>query len=275
MVHDDNWEHLERQQYSITNYMSSDTMSITSQSSLSSYKESTCGSSYRQRKSVFARSVPGHRQPSSVPRHRTHRDADERQAMEISRRQQTDYISRISSNVDNLAQRYSPARYTHVSTKCNYPVEGGPSVLDVFPALCLFAGEEEPTAEELSKYDALLDAQLRPPPIYSPTLRKANVNWTKLNPFQHKNLPKPSIYPVHGCSPDPEFYEKTVQYRDASGYYRQILKWRSDLLKIPDLVYDDKPFGCNFGFATNMGIVAIPTIYWQPLNLSNAVVTHF
>ena len=151
LVHDDNLEHLERQQSYITNYMSSDTMSDTSQSSLSSYKESMCGSSYRQRRSVLARSVPGHRQPSSVPRHRTHRDADERQAMEISRRQQTDYISRISSNVDNLAQRYSPARYTHVSTKCNYPVEGGPSVLDVFPALCLFAGEEEPTAEELSK----------------------------------------------------------------------------------------------------------------------------
>ena len=269
LIHEDNMDHLSIQQ-SMASYSSStdcESDSSNSKSTVSSYKESLCGSSYRQSKPASGqkqtRSFPKHRthrsshsssasssrQPRSFP---SHRGADERQAMEIMRRQQTDYISRIGSAVDTLAQQYSPPRYTHVSTRINDPVKGGPSVLDVFPALCLFAGEEEPTAEELSKYDALLDSQLRPPPIYSPTLRKATVNWNKLNPFQHKNLPKPSLYPVHGCSEDQEFYEKTVPYRCGGGYNRTKLKWGSE--------EDTIPFGHNFGFATNMGIVAIPTM---------------
>jgi len=281
LVHEDNVDHLERRQ-TMTSYSTSDcpaidsmsisNQSVSSQSSISSYKESSCVSSYRQSKPVSGykqtRSVPSHRarrcsqslsassyeQHRSVPSHRTRREADD---VEIRRKQQTDYISRIGGTVDTLAKQYSPARYTHVSAKSNYPIEGGPCVLDVFPALCMFAGEEEPTAEELSKYDALLASQLRPPPIYSPTLRKPNVNWSKLNPFQHKNLPKPSMFPVHGCSDDPEFYEKLLEFRDGSGHYRKTLKWNP--LKIEEL-NNGNPFGRNFGFETNMGIVSIPTM---------------
>ena len=270
VIHVDNIDHLSRQQQSTISFSSSSVCasdSSHSQSSVSSYKESASGSSHRQSKPAS-----GQKQTRSVPRHRTRRSsqsssassyrqprsvpsysvADDRQAMEIKRRQQTEYISRIGSTVDTLAQRYSPPRYTHVSTKSNYPVVGGPSVLDVFPALCLFAGEEDPTAEELSKYDDYLASQLRPPPIYSPILRKPNVNWAKLNPFQHKNLPKPSLFPVLGCSDDPEFYKKTVPFQCGGGYHRKKLKWGSE--------EDIHPFGCNFSFVTNMGLVAIPTM---------------
>jgi len=272
LVNEDNLEHLERQQ-SQTSYSSSDCASV---SSNSSYKESSCESNNRQTNPVTGRKhtsfVPSRRtrrcsqsssasnyeQHRSVTSHqRTRREADD---VEIRRKQQTDYISRIGGTVDTLAKQYSPARYTHVSPKSNYPVEGGPTVLDVFPALCLFAGDEEPTDEELSKYDADLARQLRPDPIYSPTLRKPNVNWAKLNPFQHKNLPKPNLFPVHGCSQDPDFYEQMVQYRDGGGNYRRTLKWNPLKISVEIEELTNQPFGRNFGFETNMGVVAIPTM---------------
>ena len=138
--------------------------------------QSSSASNYEQHRSVTSH-------------HRTRREADD---VETRRRQQTDYISRIGGTVDTLAKLYSPARYTHVSTKVNYPVEGGPSVLDVFPALCLFVGEEEPTAEELAKYDSYLASQLRPAPVFSPDMPRIRVKWTALNPYSV--LPSGSLY---------------------------------------------------------------------------------
>ena len=152
LVHEDNADHLERQQ-SITSYSSSH-QSVSSQSSFSSYKESSCVSTYRQSKPVSGhrqtRSVPSHRarrcsqslsassyeQERSVPSHRTRREADD---VETRRKQQTDYISRIGSTVDTLAKLYSPARYIHISTIIEYD-DVGPTVMDVFPALPVCGG---------------------------------------------------------------------------------------------------------------------------------------
>ena len=112
----------------------------------------------------------------------------------------------------------------------------------------LWLHQEDLTPEEEVQYDKYLQKKLRPPPIHSPTLKKPWVNWTKLNPFQHRNLPQPSPFPIQGCSPDPEFYLKTVTLNDL--FYTKTLKWGRD---------DDKcPFGYLHGFSTNMGTVAVP-----------------
>ena len=78
----------------------------------------------------------------------------------------------------------------------------------------------EPTQEELSLYEEHLRLQVRPPPIYSPTL--------------------PQPYVILGASEDPTFYTKM-----------------QDL--VAGLQFDSRaPFGELLGFRTSRGIVSVP-----------------
>jgi len=266
LVNEDNLEHLERQQ-SQTSYSSSDCASV---SSNSSYKESSCESNNRQTNPVTGRKhtsfVPSRRtrrcsqsssasnyeQHRSVTSHqRTRREADD---VEIRRKQQTDYISRIGGTVDTLAKLYSPARYIHISTIIEYD-DVGPTVMDVYPALCLFVGEEEPTSEELAKYDSYLASQLRPAPIYSPTLQKPRVDWTKVNKWKLRDLPESHTFPILSVPQDPDYYETTY-----AKMYGGIVGC-SGLPNVPGAcrcLNCIPPFGQLHGYRSNHGILPMP-----------------
>ena len=213
LVHEDNLEHLSRQQ-SVTTYSRSDTASV---------------SSSRESKDKNSLS-----------------ELD----MDTRRLEESHGISRMMNTVDRLARHYSPPDRYHQPSSTNLSqlrTAVVPDSLFNFELAGLWMFAEDPTDEEIALYDRHLE-QLRPPPIHSPHLRKPFVNWTKLNPFQYKNLPQPSPLPVQGCSPDPQFYFATVTANDS--HRTKTLKWGRD---------DNKcPFGYLYGFHTNMGRVAVP-----------------
>jgi len=224
LVHDDNMEHLARQQ-SITTY--SDTSSVSSRD-------------------------------NNISRDSRDKISMSELATDARRQEESHGISRMLGTVNRLARHYSPPDRYHDSTKPNLslprivtdPERLPECVPEELFALWLHAHQEELTPEEEMRFDQYLHQQLRPPPIFSPPLRKPWVNWTKLNPFQHRNLPQPEPFPLQSCSPDPEFYLKTETTNDR--YYTQTLRWTRE---------DNKnPFGYMYGFATNMGTVAVPTI---------------
>ena len=208
LVHEDNLEHLARQQS-----ISSDTASV------SSSRES------KDKNSLL--------------------ELD----MDTRRQEESHGISRMMNTVDRLARHYSPPDRYHQPSSTNLSqlrTAVVPDSLFNFELAGLWTFAEDPTDEEIAQYDRHLDEQLRPPPIHSPHLRKPFVNWTKLNPFQYKNLPKPTAFPIQGCSPDPKFYE-AMERDDRS--MTQRLKWTNNITC---------PFGWLFGFDTNMGTVAVP-----------------
>ena len=102
--------------------------------------------------------------------------------------------------------------------------------------------------EELEKYEKYLDKQIRPDPIYSPTLLKARVNWHRLNPNIKRNLPVPVQYPVQGCALDPDYYTTM----GAASYY--LGKKRDSVL----LFESGMPFGSLYGFWTSKGVLSPP-----------------
>ena len=59
------------------------------------------------------------------------------------------------------------------------------------------------------------------------------------------NIPKPNRYPVLGVSPDPDFYH--VWYQTGDPYKRS------------QKFLDPAPFGSEFGYETDIGIVPPPT----------------
>ena len=169
---------------------------------------------------------------------------------DLPRRDDSIQISQMLDTVDKLAKQYSPSDRYHQPNVTNL----SQSRSDVIPdslfnyelaALWMFANV--PTEEEIAQYDSNLERELRPPPIYSPRLKKPIVNWARLNYFQFKNLPQPERFPVHGCSHDAKLYETA----DSTSY--SPLKWG----------IGPYPFGSLHGFYTNMGVVAVPD---QPLH---------
>ena len=50
--------------------------------------------------------------------------------------------------------------------------------------------------------------------IHSAKVMIPKVNFSKVKPHILRNLPKPGIYPLHGCSPDPDFYHKATESYD-------------------------------------------------------------
>ena len=169
---------------------------------------------------------------------------------DLPRRDDSIQISQMLDTVDKLDKQYSPSDRYHQPNVTNL----SQSRSDVIPdslfnyelaALWMFANV--PTEEEIAQYDSNLERELRPPPIYSPRLKKPIVNWARLNSFQFKNLPQPERFPVHGCSHDAKLYETA----DSTSY--SPLKWG----------IGPYPFGSLHGFYTNMGVVAVPD---QPLH---------
>ena len=95
----------------------------------------------------------------------------------------------------------------------------------------------ENMTDNISKLEEKYNAKYKPISeggiIYSAEVPIPRVDFSKVKPHLHEKLPKPSYYPVYGCSEDPEFYRKRFLESPAP--------------------FDSKP-----GFTTNMGIVAVP-----------------
>ena len=80
--------------------------------------------------------------------------------------------------------------------------------------------------------------------IHSSSVLVPRIDFQKVKPHLQRNLPKPEAFPVHGCSPDSNFYEDAHILHE--GRYE---KAKFDLAS---------PFGTKAGFETNLGIVSIP-----------------
>ena len=167
------------------------------------------------------------------------------------RRDDSSQISQMLDSVDRLAKIYSPADRYHTPTKINLSKHRNdvePDKLLNYEFAALWLNANDATAEEEAEYDRYLERALRPPPIHSPRLKKPAVNWNRLNPGQFKNLPKAEAFPVQSCSQDPAFY---LAVEDPSDWKGKTYKWNSS---------NRFPFGHLYGFATNMGIVAVPDV---------------
>ena len=104
-----------------------------------------------------------------------------------------------------------------------------------------------------AKYTSKYSPQKEGTFIHSAEVAIPRVDFSKVKPHLHRNLPKPSPYPVYSCSPDPKFYTDCY-----------MLKHRADhqgcgggCKPLFDIV-NASPFGSLPGFATNLGIVPIP-----------------
>ena len=60
------------------------------------------------------------------------------------------------------------------------------------------------------------------------------IKWTNVSQFKIRDVPKPSLYPVHGCSDDPVIYAR---------------RWYKGSI----------PFGSIPGYLTDMGVVRVPS----------------
>ena len=186
------------------------------------------------------------------------RDEMERSAIRKRGEMETAFIKKMVATVDSLTKHYSPDRYQENISTINLSSTRSPTdpegLPDCVPSemFALWLYQEELTPEEELQYDRYLQQQLRPLPTHSPPLLKPFVNWAKLNPFQHRNLPAPSLFPIQGCSQVTSFYTATM--RDPEVYLGgQVLIWGRK----------HHPFGALHGFNTNMGAVAVPS---QPLH---------
>ena len=101
----------------------------------------------------------------------------------------------------------------------------------------------------LARYSPQLDGDV----IHSAEVAIPWVDFSKVKPHLHRNLPKPYLYPVYSCSPDPKFYTDChmVRHRDnhqgCSGGCKPLFG-----------MANVNPFGSLPGFSTNLGIVPIP-----------------
>ena len=174
--------------------------------------------------------------------------ADKREWERRKEEQRKEIIATVN-HVDRIAASYD--RYQNVSSiiTCSEPrSEIVPDHLFTWmehDMIALWLFTVEPTMEEQEKYEKHLEKQMRPDPIYSPTLSKLHVNWMRLNTNMFKNLPQPTRCTVYGCSQDPAAYTRT--YRTAIG---------------PENVFGDgvNPFGALYGFHTDEGVVDLPDI---------------
>ena len=81
--------------------------------------------------------------------------------------------------------------------------------------------------------------------LHSAKVMIAKIDFSKVKPHILRNLSKPGIYPLLGCSPDPDFYHKATE---SMGYERG-RRPKFDCLT---------PFGAKPAFDTNLGLVAVP-----------------
>jgi hypothetical protein len=133
-----------------------------------------------------------------------------RREWERKRLTQKEEIDTIVSTVDRIAASYD--RYQNISTIITCSVSRSEAVRDHLftwvekDMIAMWLYSVEPTMEEQEKYEKHLEEQMRPDHIYSPTLQKPTVNWSRLNTNMKRNLPQPVPIAVHGCCLVPEFY---------------------------------------------------------------------
>ena len=86
----------------------------------------------------------------------------------------------------------------------------------------------------------------------TPEIVYKSIDFSKVNVRNMANVPKPTSYPVHGVSNDPDFYSKIVKldYIDYWGNQRTL---ESSFKK-------KAPFGSLYGYQTNEGIVPVPDV---------------
>ena len=85
-------------------------------------------------------------------------------------------------------------------------------------------------------------AALAPHATYKPVkeVEYPQVDLNHLNSHFIKNIPKPYLLPILGCSDDPKFYARVDHRQGIQNFYKEF------------------PFGSKFGYRTNLGIVAVP-----------------
>jgi len=99
--------------------------------------------------------------------------------------------------------------------------------------------------EDVTRSPLKQDDIVRDPPDPRPV-----VKWSNVSKFKIRDIPEPKNYPVHGCSPDPKFYENKI----SDG-----IKRGSEFTK--GVAYREQyptPFGSMPGYLTDMGIVKVP-----------------
>ena len=100
----------------------------------------------------------------------------------------------------------------------------------------------EPKKDEFYTKMAAAIVRFAPDAIYKSRAAEVEypqVDFNHLNSHFIKNIPKPQSYPIHGCSQEPEFYD------------------RSNFQKRPTF-YNSFPFGADQGYDTNVGVVKVP-----------------
>ena len=82
------------------------------------------------------------------------------------------------------------------------------------------------------------------------------INFAKVKPHLHKNLPKPAQLPVQSCSPLPDFYRRCTICADAhsKGGWAE----SHGLKRCAPPFEQLSPFGSLPGFVTSLGVVAVP-----------------
>ena len=78
------------------------------------------------------------------------------------------------------------------------------------------------------------------------------IDFSKVNVRNMTNVPKPTSFPIHGVSNDPDFYTKVVK-TDYYDYYGNQRTYESNFKM-------KAPFGSIYGYQTNEGIVPVPTL---------------
>jgi len=183
--------------------------------------------------------------------------------LEEFRQAKREEITTLAQKVEVLARVYSPDRY-NPSCPIN---ESAPKVVDnvdnlpgavpvEFYAIWMCQqGEVELTPEEEQKFAWFLAQQIRPPPIYSPTLKKPRVDWTKVNKWQIRNLPDPGHFAIQSAPQDPTYYTSKhpgfLKYGSIRGCVGRAMSC--------GCVRCDPPFGMDRGLMTNHGVLSMPT----------------
>ena len=84
----------------------------------------------------------------------------------------------------------------------------------------------------------------------TPEIVYKSIDFSKVNVRNMANIPKPTSCPVHGCSNDPKFYTEIVKLDSVDYYGRNYTA--------PCRHQATAPFGSQFGYKTNDGIVPVP-----------------
>ena len=85
----------------------------------------------------------------------------------------------------------------------------------------------------------------------APEIRYKTVDFSRVNVRSIANVPKPTTFPIHGCSEDPKFYSEIVKLDSVDYYGRHYTR--------PCRHQTSTPFGSQFGYQTNDGIVPVPS----------------